>query len=135
VGLLESALTVHSQAEPVLYRGCYFVGHGSEPEKSAFVAGLLNGARKGRLLVDKNLTRWSRDADRLDRGYRLAALALGLLCATIVPAIWVTGIIDRLRSVSPGWGVAGIVGLSALGLLWAGVLLPPWFRTRFARRT
>ena len=54
VGLLETALTVHSQAEPLLYRGSYFVGISSEPDRNAFSAGLL----KGRLLLNKTSTPW-----------------------------------------------------------------------------
>jgi len=130
VGLLEAALTVHSQAEPVLYRGSYFVSYGHEPERNAFASGLLNGARKGRLLVDRDLTRWSRDADRLDRGYRLAALALGLIVGGGSAAVWVLGVVLRLRRLDPSWMWAGVVGLALLALTWLVVLLVPRFRGR-----
>jgi IcmF-related N-terminal domain len=136
-GLLESALTVHSQAEPLLYRGCYFVGAGSEAERGAFAAGLLNGAKRGKLLVDRDLTRWSRDADRLDRGYRLAAVALGLVAGGGSLAIWLTGILPRIHRVAQRdwWYGTAIVGLALLVLLWAGAFLVPWVRRFAARRS
>jgi type VI secretion system protein ImpL len=136
-GLLESAFTLHSQAEPLLYRGCYFVGVGPEPERGAFAAGLLNGAKRGKLLVDRDLTRWSRGADRRDRGYRLAALALGLVAGGGSLAIWLTGILPRIHRAGQGegWYWAAVVGLVLLILLWAGAFLVPWVRGLAPRRS
>ena len=130
VGLLESALTVHLQAEPLLYRGSYFVGISSEPDRNAFSAGLL----KGRLLLDKNLTQWARDADRVDRRYRLASLALGIVIGGGSLWIWVSGIILRLEDLG-GWMWAAIAGLGLLVLLWAGAFLAPLLKRLFARRS
>jgi hypothetical protein len=126
--LLESGLTVHQQDEPILYRGCYFAACGPATENNAFVAGLLSGAKKGRLLADRELTTWSREADLLDRGYRRWALALAIASAAVALPIWYVGIISRLGTL--GRGAIGWAGLIALMIVWAVVLIGPRFRKK-----
>lgn len=127
VRILESGLTVHQQDEPILYRGCYFVACGPMPENYAFAAGLLNGARKGRLMADRDLTTWSREAEQLDRNYRRAACAIGLASIAATLPIWTLGIIP-----TPGGTLSkfGLAALAVLGLVWAGVLFRPRFRKK-----
>lgn len=128
--LLNSALTVHQQAEPVLYRGCYFVACGPQPDRHAFAAGLLGGPKKERRHPLSDLTSWSRDADQLDRGYRRAAWGLGLATAAVALPVWLLAILPRLSTL--GQGAVGPVALASLALLWAAVLLGRRFRPRRA---
>jgi IcmF-related N-terminal domain len=119
--LLEAGLTVHQQDEPLFYRGCYFAAGGSSPENQAFAAGLLSGAKKGRLLADRELTTWSRDAELLDRAYRRWAYALAAGSAAIALSIWFYAIIPRLAAAKQeafGWAA-----LAVLALVWAGSLI------------
>ncbi len=125
--LLESGLTVHQQDEPILYRGCYFVACGPTPEHHAFAAGIVSGAKKGRLLADRALTTWSREADQLDRTYRRMAYALGIASTVIASAVWIFCIRPNLEKQN---GLIAWVGLAALGLVWAGVLLQGRFRRK-----
>jgi type VI secretion system protein ImpL len=119
VSLLESALTTHRQDEPVLFRGCYFVACGLDPERRAFAAGLLRKP-DGRLLTDSALTRWARGAGRRDQTYRRLAWGLGLGAALVALPIWYYGIIARLAPIGAAW--AGWLGLGVLAAVWAGVL-------------
>lgn len=128
--LLSSALTVHQQAEPVLFRGCYFVACGPQADRHAFAAGLLAGPKTERRHPLSDLTTWSRDADQIDRGYRRAAWALGLATAAVAVPVWVAAILPRVRPV--GGGLVGPAALAALAVLWAAVLLGRRLRPRRA---
>jgi hypothetical protein len=123
VSLLETALTMHQQTEPVLLRGCYFVACGPDTGKHAFAAGLLRGP-KSKLLADHTQATWSQDADRLDRVYRRAAWGLALGAAAIAIPIWIFGVIHWLKKSTIPWieGM-GWAGLALLAILWIVVLL------------
>jgi type VI secretion system protein ImpL len=121
VNLIDSALTTHLQDEPVLFRGCYFVACGPDPEKRAFAAGLLRKP-DGRLLTDAPLTHWARGAGRLDRSYRRIALALGLITAAVALPIWYFGIIRRLEPLGTTATAIGWAGLGTLAAIWAALL-------------
>jgi type VI secretion system protein ImpL len=124
--VLDAALTMHTQSDPVLFRGCYFAAIGPEPESRAFVAGLLRSPR-GRLLADHPLTTWAAGARRADRLYHRAAWALAGLCALFCLPTWYFGVIGRLEHV--GMQAVGWTGLVTLAAVWpAALLLPGRFR-------
>ena len=106
--LMEAAFSTHRGTEPVLFRGCYFVGTGDLPGEQAFSGGLIRGAR-GRIPADHRATEWTLDAEREDRHYRRLALYVGLVGGAIVLMAWA-----YILSLTPlGW-----VGLGALALAW-----------------
>ncbi|HEU5115048.1 MAG TPA: hypothetical protein VFT74_00075, partial [Isosphaeraceae bacterium] len=125
--VLDAAFTMHTQSDPILFRGCYFAAISPEPESRAFVAGLLRSPR-GRLLADNLLATWAKDANKNDRLYRRASWALAVLTALFCLPIWYFGVIGRLQEV--GMQAVGWIGLFGLVAVWPVVLLLPKFRRK-----
>jgi type VI secretion system protein ImpL len=113
--ILESAFSSHRDAEPVLFRGCYFTATGAKPNEQAFSTGLLRGPR-GRVVADHNATEWTRRAEEDDRYYRRLALGVGLGGGLLTLLAWVYII---LVTQNPWWWA----GLIAVVVAWivAGV--------------
>ena len=116
---MESALTIHRQAEPVLFRGLYFASCGPDPSSRAFAAGLLQAPR-GRLLADHALAVHSREAAALDRSYRRAAGIVALVTVAACLPVWLIGIRAELTEARLGW--LTWAGLGLLAALWAAGL-------------
>jgi type VI secretion system protein ImpL len=98
--ILEAAFSTHRESEPVLFRGCYFVGTGSGPNDQAFSAGLLRGAR-GRIFADHLVTEWTQQARDDDRYYRHVALGVGLVGGLLTLLAWVAILMNVAGS--PWW--------------------------------
>ena len=110
----ESAFSTHREAEPVMFRGCYFAATGPGLDEQAFSAGLLRGPR-GRILAEYAATRWTAQADVDDRYYRRLALGVGLVGGALSLLVWAS-----ILTVAPGplaW-----IGLGAVVVAW-GVTL------------
>ncbi len=119
--MLEVGMTLLRHAEPVFFRGCYFVACAPQVENQAFAAGLLRG-KKGRLMADSELVSWSLDADRSDVGYRRACLAIaGVVFAVCLP-VWKWAIFYHLSQAESGKSWLGWLGLALIALTWAVVL-------------
>ena len=127
--VLDSAFTMHTQSDPILFRGCYFAAISPEPESRAFVAGLLRSPR-GRLLADHLLATWAKDAEKYDRRYRLAAWIMAGLTALFCLPVWYFGVIGHMERVGrTSWGWVGLICLAAI---WPAVLLLPRTRRKAA---
>ncbi|MDG3005792.1 type VI secretion protein IcmF/TssM N-terminal domain-containing protein [Paludisphaera mucosa] len=128
---VEAAFSTHARAEPVLVRGCYVALCGAEPADQAFVAGLLKGP-KSKMAADAKLATWAREAGRVDRSYRRAALTLAAASVALATLVWLLAIAPRLQAVSPGassgLGWLAWAGLGVLAATWIGVLLSPKLR-------
>jgi type VI secretion system protein ImpL len=83
----ESAFSTHREAEPVMFRGCYFAATGTGTDEQAFSAGLLRGPR-GRIFAEHAATRWTAQAEEDDRYYRRLALAVGLVGGALASLAW-----------------------------------------------
>jgi type VI secretion system protein ImpL len=112
--ILESAFSTHREAEPVLFRGCYFVANGADRLDRAFSAGLVRGSRS-RIIAEAAGTSWAEEARREDRLYRKRALAVGLIFGLPCLLVWILYII-------PSTMVYGLIGLGMVGIVWAAVL-------------
>jgi type VI secretion system protein ImpL len=86
--LLEAAFATPRDSDPVLFRGCYFVGSGPATNDQAFSGGLLRGAR-GRVFADHLTTEWTAQAKADDRRYRRLALGVGLGGGSLTLLAWV----------------------------------------------
>jgi type VI secretion system protein ImpL len=86
--IMESAFSTHFDADPVLFRGCYFTATGASANHQAFSAGLLRGPR-GRVIADHSVTEWTRQAVDDDRYYRHLALGVGLAGGSLTLLSWV----------------------------------------------
>lgn len=131
--LIQSAVTLHRQQEPILFRGCYLVVHGHGPDWDGFANGLLGGTLEGRVPADKDLTTWSRDADDNDRTYYVAAIGLGILAAVVALPIWWREILSRLKVTEVNLGGLGLTTLGVLCAAWIFALGLPPIRRRLAR--
>ncbi len=136
--LLNASFSTHAQAEPILLKGCYFVACGPGPEGRAFAPGLVNG-KASKLIADAVHATWSRGADAIDRRHRLIAIAIALATAAFALPIWISGIIERLRSPDvvipyPAAGWIAVAVLSALVLTWIAGFAYLWLRGRLGRR-
>ncbi|MEW4568326.1 type VI secretion protein IcmF/TssM N-terminal domain-containing protein [Tautonia sp. JC769] len=121
IHLLDACLSTHEQSEPVLFRGCYFVSNGVEDHQRAFSTGLVAG-RSGRLLVDHELTSWSKEAERQDARYRSIAIALAIVTALAGLPFWYFGIITRLDATHRSWiGWTGLAGLLSAWIIVLGL--------------
>ncbi len=113
--ILESAFSTHKEAEPVLFRGCYFVADGADRRERAFAPGLFRGSRS-RIIADHVVADWTDEATRADHRYNLAALGVGLVGGLPCLAVWLF-IAARLPWL--GWGgLVGLLVLWTLGLFW-----------------
>jgi type VI secretion system protein ImpL len=113
--ILESAFSTHRESEPILFRGCYFVGTGPGPNESAFSAGLLRGAR-GRIFADHLAAEWTAGARENDRHYRRLALAVGVVGGLLTLLAWVYILVVTQ---SPFWWIGPVV----LTVAWLVVIL------------
>jgi type VI secretion system protein ImpL len=86
--IMESAFSTHREADPVLFRGCYFTATGVNPNHQAFSAGLLRGPR-GRVVADHRATEWTRQAVDDDHYYCRLALGVGLGGGLLTLLAWV----------------------------------------------
>jgi hypothetical protein len=83
------------------------------------------------MIADAPLTSWAREADALDRNYRLMALGIGLAAAALALPVWLLRVVPWLSG-APGdpnglrW--LGWAGLGLLGTAWAAGLLYPRLR-------
>ncbi len=125
--VLDAAFTMHTQSDPILFRGCYFAAISPEPESRAFVAGLLRSPR-GRLLADHLLASWAKDADKNDRVYRRVAWSMAALTALLCAPIWFFGVIERLEPL--GLASAGWIGLVSLAAIWPLAIFLPRLRRK-----
>jgi type VI secretion system protein ImpL len=112
--IIESAISTHPTAEPVLFRGCYFAATGASADERAFASALL-GCPHGRFQAEDRATCWTAQAADDDRGYRRVALAVGSIGALLSLLGWVSIL---LLSHNPWWSL----GLFALLAFWAIVL-------------
>ena len=113
--ILESAFSTHQGAEPIVFRGCYFVATGASRRDRAFAAGLFRGARS-RVVADHVVSDWTEDAARSDRRYLRAAIAVGAVGLLTCLFVWFS-----IASRSPGLGWAGLIALIlawVAGLAW-----------------
>jgi type VI secretion system protein ImpL len=108
--ILEAAFSTHRDAEPVLFRGCYFTATGTGPGEQAFSAGLLRGSR-GRVIADHLATEWADEAREDDRWYQWMALVVGLGGAllTLLTWLYIIGVTQN-----PWWWI----GLIAVVIVW-----------------
>ena len=114
-GVAESAFSTHREAEPVMFRGCYFAATGAGPGEQAFSAGLFRGPR-GRVFAEQAATRWTAQAVEDDRYYRRLALAVGIIGGAPSLAVWA-----YLLAIAPGppaWGGLGLVVVVWIVTLW-----------------
>jgi type VI secretion system protein ImpL len=98
--VLEASFATHRESEPVVFRGCYFVGTGSGPNEQAFSAGLLRGAR-GRIFADHRATEWTRQAREDDHHDRRIALGVGLAGGLLTLLAWIYILVKTAES--PLW--------------------------------
>ena len=131
--LVHSAVTLHRQHEPILFRGCYLMVHGHGPDRDGFANGLLGGTLEGRVPADKGLSTWSRDADDNDRTYYKVAIGLGVLAAAVALPIWWTAIFPKLTEPAVGLGGLGLTVLTTLVMTWVLTLGVPPARRWLAR--
>ena len=87
--LIEVAFSTHPEAEPVLFRGCYFTATGAATEERAFASALLGGPL-GRVHNEHSATCWTAQAVEDDRVYRRVALAVGSVGALLSLLGWVS---------------------------------------------
>ncbi len=112
--VLESALSTHAQGDPLLFRGCYCMATGTEPELRAFSAGLFRGPRS-RILADHTATVWAPEAEADDRRYRKIAWWVAIGGGAFVFSTWA-----YIASFGGFWwiGLVGMIGLWVLAILW-----------------
>jgi type VI protein secretion system component VasK len=108
--VVEAALATPREAEPPLFRGCYFAATGEGAADQAFSAGLLRGPR-GRVLADHLVARWTRDAEADDRHYRRLALGVGITGGLLALFAWLFIIV---QTGNPWWWAGPI----ALAVAW-----------------
>src|SRR5262249_20057174 len=109
--LLEAAFSTHPEAEPVLFRGCYFTATGDDAGDRAFVSAVLGGSH-GRVHSEHTTTCWTAQAVEEDRTYRRAALAVGGVGVVLSLLGW-TSILGLSHN---SWWSAGLI---ALIIVWA----------------
>jgi len=87
--LIEVAFSTHPEAEPVLFRGCYFTATGAAAEERAFAAAVLGGPL-GRVHTEHSATCWTALAVEDDRIYRRVALAVASVGGLLLLLGWVS---------------------------------------------
>ena len=113
--ILESAFSTHREAEPVIFRGCYFMATGNDRADRAFSSGLIRGP-KSRIIAEATETAWAAEAIQEEKHYGKLALAIAMTFGLPCLLIWLTFIIPRFT-------LYGIAGLAAIGAIWAVVLI------------
>jgi type VI secretion system protein ImpL len=112
--LLEAAFSVHPEAEPVLFRGCYFAATGGDAGDRAFVSAVLGGPQ-GRVHTERAATCWTAQAVEQDRDYRRVALVVGSVGALLSLLGWASILVFARNP----WWSAGLIALIAV---WAVAL-------------
>jgi hypothetical protein len=108
--VLDAAFSTHRDVEPLLFRGCYFLGTGRGPDEQAFSPGLFRGPRS-RVIADRIMTAWSADAIAGDRRYRWLALGVGVAGGLLALFTW-----SYIVRQNPFWWI-GFLGLIAVWLV------------------